>query len=127
MNFRTDMAVERRDIYRKAKNKDEIPGISVKEEFYDECNVTHVKVENKDGSDAIGKEIGDYITIDLKRIKNLRENEEVFIVKKTSEYLKYLFSIRLFFLITLVLFSITSPFSFIIFIPASINACLKLP
>ena len=38
-------------------------------EFYDECNITHVKVENKDGSDAIGKEIGDYITIDLKRIK----------------------------------------------------------
>lgn len=90
MNFRTDMAVERRDIYRKAKNKEEIPGITVKEEFYDECNVTHVKVENKEGSDAIGKEIGDYITIDLKKIKNLREDEEVFIVKKTSEYLKYL-------------------------------------
>ena len=39
---------------------------------------------------AFGKEIGDYITIDLKKIKNLREDEEVFIVKKTSEYLKYL-------------------------------------
>ena len=90
MDFRTDMAVERHDIYRKAKNKKEIPGISVKEESFDICNVTHVKVIDEEGMDAIGKEIGDYITIDLKKIKNLREDENVFIVKKTSEYLKYL-------------------------------------
>ena len=90
MNFRTDMAVERHDIYKKAKKKEEIPGISVKEEKFDSLCITHVEVINEEGKDAIGKEIGDYITVDLKKIKNLDENEEMFIVKKTSEYLKYL-------------------------------------
>lgn len=90
MDFRTDMAVERHDIYRKAKNKKEVNGIDFEEKNFDECNVTHVKVLNKEGALAIGKEIGDYITIDLKKIKNLTEDEEMFIVKKTSEYLKYL-------------------------------------
>ena len=90
MNFRTDMAVERHDIYKKAKKKEEIPGISVKEEKFDCLSITHVEVIDEEGKDAIGKEIGDYITVDLKKIKNLDEKEEMFIVKKTSEYLKYL-------------------------------------
>ena len=90
MNFRTDMAIERRDIYKKAKNKDDIPGIDVKEENFDNCRVTHVKVLNEEGKNAIGKDIGDYITIDLNKIKNLNEDEEKFIIKKSAEYLKYL-------------------------------------
>lgn len=90
MDFRTDMAVERRDIYRKAKNKEEIPGIDVIEENYDGFNVTHVKITSKEGEDAIGKTMGDYITIDLKKIKNLDEESEKNIIDKTSEYLKYL-------------------------------------
>ena len=90
MDFRTDMAVERHDIYRKAKNKKEINGIDCEEKCFEECNITHVKVLNNEGALAIGKEIGDYITIDLKKIKNLTEDEENFIIKKTSEYLKYL-------------------------------------
>jgi hypothetical protein len=76
MNFRTDMAVERHDIYKKAKKKEEIPGISVKEEKFDSLYITHVEVINEEGKEAIGKEIGDYITVDLKKIKNLDENEE---------------------------------------------------
>ena len=40
MNFRTDMAVERYDIYKKAKKKEEIPGISVKEEKFDSLCTT---------------------------------------------------------------------------------------
>ena len=42
MDFRTDMAVERHDIYRKAKNKKEVNGIDFEEKNFDECNVTHV-------------------------------------------------------------------------------------
>lgn len=57
MDFRTDMAIERRDIYRKANNLEkEIPGIET-EERDDEKNihVTKVKILNKQGEEAIGK------------------------------------------------------------------------
>ena len=40
MDFRTDMAVERTDIYRKAKKLDEIPGIEcVAEEIFPKIKV----------------------------------------------------------------------------------------
>ena len=70
-NFRTDLASERRDIYKKASNKQgEIDGIeSEKEEIDENIKVEKVKIINENGEKAIGKPQGNYITIDVKKKK----------------------------------------------------------
>ena len=77
MNFRTDLANERRDIYRKAnKLEGEIPGIET-EETQDGENIrtTRVKIVNKAGEEALGKPIGSYVTIDIRNLKIAGEEE----------------------------------------------------
>ena len=76
-NFRTDMADERKDLYARANNiKNEVNGIkSEMEEISDKIKITRVKVLNEEGEKSIGKKIGDYITIDIKKI-NVLEDEE---------------------------------------------------
>ena len=75
MFFRTDMAVERRDVYKAAIKNDNIDGIESYEEIEDEYKLTFVKITNENGEKAIGKKQGDYITIDLKRINHLSEDD----------------------------------------------------
>ncbi len=77
MQFRTDMALERRDTYRKANNlENEIPGIKTeeKQEGPNIC-ITRVKITDKQGEDAIGKPIGTYVTIDIKNLKIATEED----------------------------------------------------
>ena len=70
-NFRTDLALERRDLYKKANNiEQEVSGIETEEEkIGDNIVTTRVKVVDKQGEEAIGKPIGSYITIDVKNLK----------------------------------------------------------
>lgn len=76
-NFRTDLADERRDIYKKAnKIENEIQGIESEEENINEkIKVTRVKIINEEGEKAIGKVKGSYITIDINKINLLTEEE----------------------------------------------------
>ena len=76
-NFRTDLAVERRDIYRKANKIDnEIDGINAEEEeINDKIKVTRVQVTNTQGEQAIGKPIGSYVTVDVKDLKMATEED----------------------------------------------------
>lgn len=81
-NFNTDMADERRDIFKKANNLEEIQGIET--ENIDEgenIKINRVKILDKQGEEAIGKPIGTYITIDIKKLK-IAGNEEI---QKASE------------------------------------------
>lgn len=82
-NFRTDLALERRDLYKKANNiEEEIDGIETEEEnIEDKIHLSRVKVTNKQGEDAIGKPIGNYITIDIKNLKTSNEDD----IQKASE------------------------------------------
>ena len=84
-NFRTDLASERRDIYQKANNlSNEIDGIeSTKEEINDNIKVERVKITNENGEKAIGKPVGNYITIDIKKLKIAQEEE----IAKSAEIL----------------------------------------
>lgn len=84
-NFRTDLALERRDIYKKANNvENEIDGIESEEEnINDLLKVTRVKITNSNGEKAIGKPIGSYITIDVKGLKLATEEE----IQKSAETL----------------------------------------
>lgn len=70
-NFRTDLALERRELYRKAnKIENEIDGVETEEEEVGEnIKISRVKVVNKNGEEALAKPIGDYITIDIKKLK----------------------------------------------------------
>ena len=76
-NFRTDLADERRDLYKKAnKIENEIQGIESEEENINEkIRVTRVKIINEEGEKAIGKAKGSYITIDINKINLLTEEE----------------------------------------------------
>ena len=82
LNFNTDMADERRDIFKKVNKLNEIPGVET--ESIDEGNnikTNRVKIIDKQGEDAIGKPIGTYITIDIKDLKVAEEQE----IQKASE------------------------------------------
>lgn len=57
LNFRTDLATERRDLYKKANSiENEIDGIeSTKEEINEKLSVEKVKITNEQGEKAIRK------------------------------------------------------------------------
>lgn len=83
LQFRTDLASERRDLYKKANNiEKEIEGIETEEETNGEQLITtRVKVLNEQGAQAIGKPIGNYITIDIKNLRLAQEED----IQKASE------------------------------------------
>ena len=88
LDFRTDMAVERRDLYRKANNiETEIDGVECEEEEQEDIRVTRVKISNEKGQEALQKPIGNYITIDVKRINNIEPEKEDKIVEVISKEL----------------------------------------
>ena len=75
-NFRTDLASERREIYQKANKLQEIDGIETNEEEINEnLKIERVKITNQNGEKAIGKPIGNYVTIDIKKLKIAQEEE----------------------------------------------------
>lgn len=84
-NFRTDLASERRDLYQKAnKLENEIDGIeSEKQEINENIKVETVKITNENGEKAIGKPMGNYITMDVKQLKIAQEEE----IEKAAEVL----------------------------------------
>ena len=89
-NFRTDLASERRDIYNKAnKLENDIDGIeSEKEEINENIKVERVKITNENGEKAIGKPIGNYITIDVKKLKIAQDEDIEKAAKALSNELK---------------------------------------
>ena len=84
-NFRTDLASERRDIFKKANSiENEINGIeSEKEELNENISVERVKITNEEGQNAIGKPIGNYITMDIKQLRIAQDEDK----EKSSEIL----------------------------------------
>ena len=76
-NFRTDMALERRDIYKKANElEDNISGVESEElKDGDKIRTTRVKITTASGEEAIGKPMGNYITIDVRSLKIAQETE----------------------------------------------------
>lgn len=81
LDFRTDMADERVKI---CKEDGIIEGILVENEYIDnKIQLTKVRVLNEKGKEQIGKEIGTYITIEIKEIEIINKNE----LEKASEIL----------------------------------------
>ena len=88
--FRTDLASERRDLYKKANNiENEIDGIEAEEEqISNNIKITRVKILNENGEKAIGKVKGNYVTIDLKNMKYMGEDDIQSASEVLSEELK---------------------------------------
>lgn len=76
--FRTDLAIETREAYKKAKNID-IPGVDVENDTKDDVKITRVKVLTDEGASEIGKPIGNYITLEIPKIgDDEEENEKIY-------------------------------------------------
>ena len=90
MDFRSDLAYERRNIYKKANNiDDEVDGIKTEEEKVEEdINIYRVKILNEKGEKAIGKKRGNYITIDIKNLEIAEQKDIEKISKVLSNELK---------------------------------------
>ena len=72
----------RKDIYQKANKLNEIDGVECTEEKIDDnIKVSKVKIVNKNGEEALGKAMGNYITIDVKKLKIAGDDE----IQKASE------------------------------------------
>lgn len=83
-NFRTDLAMERTSMYKKANKLENIDGIETQDEEIDKnIKVNRVNITNKNGEEAIGKKMGVYVTIDFKNLKIADDDE----IQKGSEVL----------------------------------------
>ena len=60
MDFRTDLALERREMV-----KDDLQGVEVREIQGDESKTTIIDITNKDAAKKLGKGVGRYITIEM--------------------------------------------------------------
>lgn len=72
-NIRTDLAIEAREFYSKQENKGDIPGVEVDVDKKEDITITRVKVVEEVGARIIGKPKGNYITIEVPK---LRENDK---------------------------------------------------
>ena len=89
MQFRTDMAVERRDVYKAAnKLEDEIRGIEYEESKKGDIKVTRVRIIDEEGQRALDRKIGNYITIDIKKLNNITIEKEEEIINVFSKELE---------------------------------------
>ncbi len=89
-NFRTDMADERVDTYKKVNNLTEIDGVKVETKTDDPVTTTIVDVLNENGANALSKEIGKYITMEIKDIKYLEEDTKEKVIKELSKQINLL-------------------------------------
>ncbi len=89
MDFRTDMAIERRDLYKNAnKIEDEINGVECNKEIIDDIIITRVEITNEEGERALQRKKGNYITIDTKKIDNIKEEKSEQIINLFSNELR---------------------------------------
>lgn len=85
MNIRTDLALEAHEICKKNTAKTSaIEGIAAKNENFGNVSVTKIKILNEKGEKAIGKPIGNYITIESPNVRYDADEYEI-VCKKIAE------------------------------------------
>jgi len=90
LDFRTDMADERVDVYKRVHNLSEINGIKVENSSENGVVTTIVDVLNENGENAVKKKQGKYITIEIKDFEYIEEKDKENIQTKLSENIKLL-------------------------------------
>lgn len=95
-NIRTDLAIENREVYRKAeKLEEEIPGVETSvEQVSDDFKITEVKILSEEGANALDKPIGSYYTLEADNltlgIASLNEKVE----NKITEILQKILNLK---------------------------------
>ena len=88
-NFRTDLALERNEIYKNKNNiESNIDGVEVESESKENIEISRVKIINENGSKALAKPMGNYITLDVKKIKLLDDEKIQEVAEVLSEELR---------------------------------------
>ncbi len=90
LNFRTDMADERVDTYKRVHNLSEVDGIKVTSNSENSITTTVVEVLNENGEKAVAKKKGKYITIEVPDINYIDENEKEIVQKSIANNLQEL-------------------------------------
>lgn len=90
LSFRTDMADERVDTYKRVHNLSEVDGIKVSSDNKNGVITTQVEVLNENGEKAVLKKIGKYITMEIADMNYLGEKEKEDIKKQVSIVIKEL-------------------------------------
>lgn len=90
LNFRTDMADERVDTYKKVHNLTDIDGVIVKTNEEDNIKMTTVDVTNENGEKALSKQMGTYITIESQDMQYLTEEQKQKLISKIGDQVKTL-------------------------------------
>lgn len=73
MKIRTDLAIEAREFYNRQENRGDIPGVEVDVDKQEDVTITRVRVVEEVGARMIGKPKGNYITLEVPK---LRENDK---------------------------------------------------
>lgn len=94
LNFRTDMADERVDTYKKVNNLSQIEGIKVTQQSHNEFTTTVVDVINEKGSSAVKKDIGRYITLEIENVEYMEEKNKERIIQNLSEQIQSLIDFK---------------------------------
>ena len=90
INFRTDMADERVDKYKEVHNLSRIDGIKVESIKKENMCITTVDILNENGSIALGKDIGKYITIEFNELEYCSDDVKQNMIKELAEQIKIL-------------------------------------
>lgn len=85
LDFRTDLADERVDTYKKVHNLSKIDGVIVNSEMIDDINIVTVEITNENGIKAIGKPLGKYITLELYDINYIDELGKKALIKNIAK------------------------------------------
>lgn len=89
-NFRTDMADERVDTYKQVHNLTEIDGIKVESVKDEIIKTTTVDVLNENGKNAVKKDIGKYITMEIKDVEYLTDDQKQSVITAVANQIKIL-------------------------------------
>ena len=91
-NYRTDMADERVDQYKQVHNLSNIDGIKVDTTKKEDIQITVVDVLNENGKKALNKDIGRYITIEIKEIEYMAEDKKQSLIQELANNILSLIS-----------------------------------
>lgn len=89
MDIRTDLALEARESY--GGDDVEIPGVILeKEKSRENITITRVVIKNDEGAKAMGKPVGNYITIEVPMLIEQEEFDKNGLVDELSSHIKKL-------------------------------------
>ena len=88
MEFRTDMALERNEMYKQQNKLQQIDGVEIENDRRNDVEISRIKILSETGEKALNKPIGNYITLDVKKIKLADEERLEEIAKIVADELR---------------------------------------